>query len=78
MGIFGNLSDSFNNLTYAIESLVFQPWTYDSFFKNIANGGAIFMKQSLAALTSPMRSFLQTFKNGAQYLFQSASFGALD
>jgi hypothetical protein len=43
MGLFGNISESINNLSNAIESLVYHPFNEDSYFKGVAIGGAIFI-----------------------------------
>lgn len=54
MGLFGNISESLNNLSNAIESLVYHPFHEDNIFKGIAIGGAIFVKQSIAAFYGPV------------------------
>jgi hypothetical protein len=54
MGLFGNISESLSNLSNAIESLVYHPFHEDNIFKGIAIGGAIFVKQSIAAIYGPV------------------------
>ena len=70
MGLFGNISESLNNLTNALESLVYHPFHEDSFFKGVAIGGAIFVKQGLSAITGPVKSVFESFKSGIMFLFQ--------
>lgn len=54
MGLFGNFSESINNLTNAIESLVYHPFHEDNLIKGVAIGGAIFVKQTVTAVVGPI------------------------
>ena len=69
MGLFGNISESLNNMTNAIESLMYHPMYEDSFFKGVAIGGAIFVKYSISAITGPVKSVFESFKSGVMFLF---------
>jgi|APSaa5957512535_1039671.scaffolds.fasta_scaffold453573_2 hypothetical protein len=54
MGLFGNISESLSSLSNAIESLVYHPLHADNVLEGVAIGGAIFVKQSLSAITGPV------------------------
>jgi hypothetical protein len=69
MGLFGNISESLNNLSNAIESLVYHPFHEDDFFKGIAIGGVLFVKQSISAITGPFVNIFESFKLGVLYFF---------
>ena len=69
MGLFGNISESLSSLSNAIESLVYHPFHEDTFLKGVAIGGAIFVKQSISAITGPVQSILESFKSGMTFLF---------
>jgi hypothetical protein len=68
MGLFGNISESLNNLSNALESLWYHPLTEDNFLTGIAIGGAIFVRQSLSAVTGPIKSVYESFKSGMMFL----------
>lgn len=70
MGLFGNISESLSSLSNAIESLVYHPFHEDTFLKGVAIGGAIFVKQSISAITGPVQSIFESFKSGMTFLFQ--------
>jgi hypothetical protein len=70
MGLFGNISESLNNLSNAIESLVYHPFHEDDFFKGIVIGGALFVKQSVLAITGPFFNIFESFKLGLSFIFQ--------
>ena len=70
MGLFGNLTESISNLSNAIESLVYHPFKEDNIFKGVAIGGAIFVKQSISAVTQPVYSIFESLKSGVTFLFQ--------
>lgn len=76
MGLFGNFSESINNLTNAIESLVYHPFHEDSLIKGVAIGGAIFVKQTVTAVVGPIQSILQSFRTGFAFLLQYGLQGA--
>jgi hypothetical protein len=69
MGLFGNISESISNLSNAIESLIYHPFNEENVLKGIMIGGAIFVKQSLTAITIPIFSVYESFKSGFTYLF---------
>jgi hypothetical protein len=68
MGLFGNFSESINNLTNAIESLVYHPFNEDNLIKGFAIGGAIFVKQTVTAIVGPLHSFLESIRSGVAFL----------
>jgi len=68
MGLFGNFSESINNLTNAIESLVYHPFHEDNLIKGVAIGGAIFVKQTVTAVVGPIQSILESFRSGISFL----------
>lgn len=70
MGLFGNISESLSSLSNAIESLVYHPFHEDNFLKGVAIGGAIFVKQSISAITGPVQSILKSVKSGMTFLYQ--------
>ena len=70
MGLFGNISESLNNLTNAIESLVYHPLHEDNFLKGIAIGGAIFVKQAIKAVVGPLKSVFESLKGATSYVVQ--------
>lgn len=76
MGLFGNFSESLNNLTNAIESLVYHPFHEDNAIKGLAIGGAIFMKQTISAVVGPIHSVLQSLRSGFTFLLQYSLSGA--
>jgi hypothetical protein len=71
MGIFGNLSDTLQNLTTAFRSLIYRPFdTDENKIKAVVVGSLVFMKDSVFALSGSVVSILDTLKQGVSFLIQ--------
>lgn len=67
MGLFGNISESLNNLSNAIEQLVYHPLNDDDIVKGVAVGSVLFLRQSISAVTGPINSFLESISSGFNF-----------
>lgn len=67
MGLFGNISESLNNLSNAIEQLVYHPLYDDNIVKGVAVGSALFLRQSISAVTGPINAFLESISSGFNF-----------
>ena len=70
MGLFGSISESLNNLSNAIESLVYHPLHEDNIFKGVAIGGAMFLQQSISAVVGPVQSIYESIKGAMTFVVQ--------
>jgi hypothetical protein len=69
MGIFGNLSDTLQNITTAFRSFIYRPFdTDENKIKAVVFGSLIFMKDSVSALSGSVVSVLDTLKQGLTFL----------
>ena len=75
MGLFGNISETINDLSNAIENLWYHPFHEESFFKGIAIGGAIFVKQGISAVSGPFVSIFQSLRSGVTFLYTNGLSG---
>jgi len=67
MGLFGNISESLNNLSNAIEQLVYHPINDENIVKGTFYGLALFMKQATSAVIGPVNSIFQTVGTGFNF-----------
>lgn len=71
MGFFGNLSESYRNLSNAVESLWYIPQHDENILKGVLVGSAIFVKSSLTAVTGPVKSIAESLYSGATFFFEN-------
>lgn len=69
MGLFGNLSESINDLSSAIESLMYHPINDENFLKGVAVGSVVFVKKSLTAVTKIPVAIFGSMRDGFVYLY---------
>lgn len=67
MGLFGNISESLSNLSNAIEQLVYHPLHDENLVKGMAVGGALFLRQSISAVTGPIKAVLESISSGLHF-----------
>lgn len=71
MGIFGNLSDTLQNITSAFKSLIYRPFdTDENKIKAVFVGSLVFVKDSVSALSGSVVSVLDTLRQGLTFLVQ--------
>lgn len=71
MGIFGNLSDTLQNITTAFNSLIYRPFdTDENKIKAVIFGSVVFVKDSISAVSGSVGSILETLKQGLTFLVQ--------
>ncbi len=71
MGIFGNLSDTLQNITTAFKSLIYRPFdTEENKIKAVVFGSLVFVKDSVSALSGSVVSVLDTLRQGITFLVQ--------
>jgi len=65
MGIFGNLSDTLQNITSAFKSLIYRPFDSDeNKIKAVVFGSLVFMKETVSSVSGSVVSILDTLKQG--------------
>ena len=63
MGIFGNLSDTLQNITSAFKSLIYRPFDSDeNKIKAVVFGSLVFMKETVSSVSGSVASILDTLK----------------
>ena len=69
MGLFGNISDTLSNLTYAFKTLVQRPFYEDeNKVKAVGLGSLVFVSDSLGALAGSIEQVYGSFKSGVGFL----------
>ena len=65
MGIFGNLSDTLQNITTAFKSLIYRPFdTDENKIKAVVFGSLVFMKEAVSSVSGSIVSILDALKQG--------------
>ena len=67
IGVFGNLKEVFGNMSYAIQSLINEPFNDRSFLIGLFRGSGIFIRESLFTVTSSVSSVINSIYEGANY-----------
>lgn len=72
MGLFGNISDTLSNLSYAFKTLVSRPFYHnENKLKALVVGSLIFVKDSVSALSSSVVGVFDTFKQGVTFILSN-------
>jgi len=71
MGLFGNISDTLNNLTSAFKILVQRPFQQqDNKLKAVVVGSLVFVKDSVSAISGSVTSVFESLKKGVSFIVQ--------